>query len=104
MKKERTKSTKIAPDRGPGAACLPIIEPGRTTSLALRPKKKLAVGRSEENDVVLSSDELVSRRHACIRIGPSNTIEDLGSSNGTRLRGRTIESGRPHRFETGELI
>ena len=41
---------------------------------------------------VLVDHRSVSRRHACIRLSASNaTLEDLGSKNGTWLRGRRLE-------------
>lgn len=57
--------------------------------IALAPGENL-LGR-EENAVVWIDDAQVSRRHARIVIGESNAIlEDLGSRNGTRLRGEKI--------------
>jgi hypothetical protein len=51
------------------------------------------LGRSRDCDVVLD-DANVSRRHAEIRPGPHGwTIADLGSTNGTRVNGRTVKSG-----------
>lgn len=49
------------------------------------------LGRSRDCDVVLK-DSGVSRRHAEIRPAPSGwTIADLGSTNGVRLRGRSLQ-------------
>ena len=49
------------------------------------------IGRSRQCDVVLS-DPNVSRRHAEIRPrGGSWVLTDLGSTNGSRINGRTIE-------------
>jgi DNA-binding winged helix-turn-helix (wHTH) protein len=46
----------------------------------------------------------VSRRHARICIaGTDATLEDLDSSNGTGLRGQTLEAGR-HRLADGDEI
>jgi hypothetical protein len=48
------------------------------------------IGRSRECDVVLK-DSGISRQHAEIRPGPGGwTIADLGSTNGVRVRGRSI--------------
>jgi hypothetical protein len=51
------------------------------------------IGRSRECDVVLD-DSNVSRRHAEIRPagGDGWTIADLGSTNGVKVNGRTIQS------------
>jgi pSer/pThr/pTyr-binding forkhead associated (FHA) protein len=59
----------------------------------------LTIGRSAENDVVLD-DPLVSAHHARIEIDtpdgsqPVLTIEDLGSTNGTRVNGKDIHKYR----------
>ena len=57
--------------------------------IALEPGENL-IGRDREA-IVWIDDESVSRRHARISVGPEGaTIEDLGSKNGTYLRGRKI--------------
>jgi hypothetical protein len=56
----------------------------------LIPPSGAVIGRSRECDIVLE-DSGVSRRHAEIRPSPGGwTIADLGSTNGLKLRGRTI--------------
>jgi FhaA, N-terminal domain/FHA domain len=53
------------------------------------------VGRSRDCDVVLD-DVGVSRRHADIRPGPDGwTIEDLGSTNGLLVNGRSVRGRQP---------
>lgn len=53
------------------------------------------LGRDRESVVPLR-DSTVSRRHAVIRIaGCDALLEDLGSKNGTRLRGRRVKSACP---------
>ena len=54
-------------------------------------KKSVSLGRANTNDIILD-DPRVSRSHArmdCTAQGI--TLEDLGSSNGTRLNGFRIE-------------
>ena len=59
--------------------------------IALRPGENL-MGRDEEA-VVWIDDALVSRRHARIVIDEKGAVlEDLGSKNGTYLRGKRIEA------------
>jgi len=54
-------------------------------------KDRITIGRSKENDVVLT-DSSVSRRHAEIEKGQSGYfITDLGSYNQTKLNGEFIE-------------
>ncbi|TCO71756.1 FHA domain-containing protein [Chromatocurvus halotolerans] len=54
----------------------------------------LTVGRSDDCDITLPSSK-VSRQHARFRLAEDGvTVEDLGSSNGTRLNGRAIGSAQ----------
>lgn len=60
------------------------------------------VGRSRDCDIVLD-DSNVSRRHA--EISPSGrgwVIKDLGSTNGVRVNGRTVDG--PHPLEGGDRV
>lgn len=51
------------------------------------------IGRSEESEIVLL-DPGVSRTHAAIEVaGGKAHVRDLGSTNGTFLNGRRVESG-----------
>ena len=73
-----------------------------------QPDRRVAVGegvttlgRAEDNDVVLS-DLGVSRRHARLHIqGGRVQVEDLGSGNGTHIRGRRVER---ELIEAGEMV
>lgn len=60
------------------------------------------IGRGEDVDVVLPGAK-VSRRHARIRIeGQHVSLEDLGSKNGTFVRGERIVA--PERLADGDAI
>ena len=53
--------------------------------------RSIAIGRSPSCDIVLTEDQLVSRRHALLRSdGTTYTIVDLGSSNGTYVNDAEI--------------
>jgi hypothetical protein len=71
---------------------LTICSPGQTWRVRLNPQGTV-VGRNPDCDVVIDSPE-VSRRHAQILQTPSNQwmIKDLGSSNGTFVNGKRVES------------
>jgi hypothetical protein len=73
-------------------AILTICSPSQTWRIALNPQGTV-IGRNLNCDVVIDSRE-VSRRHAEIHLTPSNqwTIMDLGSSNGTFVNGKRVES------------
>ncbi len=53
----------------------------------------ITFGRSQGADVRID-DASVSRLHAALHVGQTFAIEDLGSSNGTRVAGRAIEAGK----------
>ncbi len=60
-------------------------------------KQPVTIGRDANSDVPLSTDDSVSRQHACIRpVGAEFVLEDLGSSNGTYVDGVPIISCRLH--------
>ncbi len=69
----------------------------------LVPGKQLVIGRSDECDIQVDVPAL-SRRHAMIRVGPPLTVEDLGSVNGTRLRGEKLVSGTRAQLRAGDAI
>lgn len=70
-----------------------IVEQGRTKSreVSLRSAETI-IGRAEGSGLRIASAE-VSRRHCVLRVrNDTVTIEDLGSSNGTQVNGRSIIS------------
>jgi hypothetical protein len=65
------------------------VPPNGVYSIAGRAR----IGRSEEGEIVLV-DPSVSRTHAVVEIDEGGAfVRDLGSTNGTFLNGRRIESG-----------
>jgi pSer/pThr/pTyr-binding forkhead associated (FHA) protein len=55
-----------------------------------RPNPPVVIGRHADSDFVID-DRTVSRRHAAIhREGPFWILEDLGSTNGTRVNGDRV--------------
>ncbi|MBN1204840.1 MAG: FHA domain-containing protein [Myxococcaceae bacterium] len=69
---------------GPGYFDTPYDLPEGVTSL----------GRADENDIVLGGD-LVSRKHARLHVaGDSLRIEDLGSRNGSRVNGQSLQGSQ----------
>jgi hypothetical protein len=74
-----------------GAAQLVIHEGTGARSVVIA-KETVTIGRLAECDVVVA-DTGASRRHAQIRLRDGRyTLTDLGSTNGTRLNGQTIQS------------
>ena len=53
--------------------------------------RSLAIGREKTNEIVLNLDKYISRRHARVLINdPDVFLEDLGSTNGTFVRGEKV--------------
>ncbi len=76
-----------------------VIDGGKTYPLEGR--GPWSIGRSEENDIVIS-DPNVSRRHARLsRLENGFIVEDLGSTNGTLLDGAPIDR---ERIEGGDKL
>jgi len=70
-----------------------VIYSGATVSrvYVLR-KEKIVIGRDPGCDLELDSMD-VSRRHALLRCSDADvTIEDMGSTNGTKINGEKVES------------
>src|SRR6185436_10247732 len=60
---------------------------------------RLVLGRGQDCDVRIDHSS-VSRRHVAIIVGDDGyAIEDLGSSNGTRVDDRKLGAGETMRFE-----
>jgi pSer/pThr/pTyr-binding forkhead associated (FHA) protein len=81
--------------------CLVFVSgpnPVSTVQLA----KKVSLGRSNENDVIVA-DPLISRQHAIIEsIGGGYQVTDLNSANGTFINDAPLTS--PARLHVGDLV
>ena len=92
-----------APDRGaglPAGDLLLVAGEGRLVTHALV-ANELVIGRAPECDVVVDHRAL-SRRHAVLRRGAQITIQDLGSTNGTRIHSGLLLGGEPAVLGPGE--
>ena len=75
-------------------------EPGRIYSLN---RQSITVGRTTQNDVLLASNT-VSRQHCRIDWADGHyRLEDLRSSNGTRLNGAEVQTAQLHHGDLIEL-
>jgi two-component system, NtrC family, response regulator AtoC len=72
-------------------------------SYPLESGKSLVLGRGQETDVRIEHTE-ISRRHMLLHTGPPIQVQDLGSSNGTTVRGSRLESFKPAEINAGEAI
>jgi pSer/pThr/pTyr-binding forkhead associated (FHA) protein len=55
--------------------------------------QQMTIGRQQDCDISIPSEE-ISRRHASVKPTPDGLmVEDLGSSNGTYINGKRLQSG-----------
>jgi hypothetical protein len=65
-------------------------------------KEEIFIGRELNNDVVISNSE-ISRKHAKLtKKNQHYFLEDLGSTNGTFVRGRRVN--KKYKLKSGDLI
>jgi serine/threonine protein kinase len=79
---------------GPAAVALPVcLLSGATGARIPLAKAITVIGRSDECDLVLKRPD-VSRRHCrIVRMADQVIVEDLGSSQGTRINGAAVARG-----------
>jgi hypothetical protein len=94
-----------APSR-PALALLWLDAGGEVVALPID-REEIVVGRAAECDVTLD-DPCVSRRHCVLRpVGEARgvvEIEDLGSSNGTKVNGRLLPERGRRLVREGDVI
>jgi transcriptional regulator with PAS, ATPase and Fis domain len=70
-------------------------------AFGLPERGEVAIGREAACEVVIDHEK-ISRRHAVIRLGDQWTVEDLGSRNGTQVRGSALSVGARVELAPGE--
>jgi len=90
-------------EQRPGHLQLMVISTGTFATHPLPDGSAVTLGRSNHCDVTVD-DESISRRHATLKMGETTTIEDLGSANGTVVRGNKLRPARPAVIAVGELV
>lgn len=93
----------LATSEGELGPRLLILQAGDVRAVALPTTGSLKVGRAEDADVRIDSDS-ISRRHAMLHIGDGLEVEDVGSSNGTKVGGQKIERNVRVQVAAGDLI
>lgn len=98
----RTVAAPAAP-----VALLDVLHPdGRHESVPV-PAAGLRIGRSRQsgNDLVLSDDPLVSKRHVRLAFAQGRlSLTDEGSTNGTRVRGAAVPAGAAWPLDDGDAV
>ncbi|HEX3766062.1 MAG TPA: sigma 54-interacting transcriptional regulator [Kofleriaceae bacterium] len=90
-------------DTPPGHLQLFVIGARTFATHPLQQAGTLTIGRSSQCDIEVD-DPSISRRHAILSLGDVVTIEDLGSANGTVVRGERVTFGLPAVISIGELV
>jgi len=81
-----------------------LVSEGTVVTTALPNKTPVIVGRANDADLRVANASL-SRRHAALHAARDRIeIEDLGSSNGTRIAGAKLEPRRRRPLGHGEVV
>src|SRR5262245_49084949 len=103
--RDRASTLRNTPAVNPakGKHGLLVIVNGVVSTHTLPELGEVRIGRARENDIQII-DASVSRVHAILRLGDAVSIEDVGSANGTRVRGTMIDAGIPVPVVLGEAM
>jgi DNA-binding NtrC family response regulator len=90
---------------GGGALHVTVMGPNVFETFPLPARGSVRIGRDEQAEVRIT-DDLASRLHARIDVDGAAelSVEDLGSSNGTFVRGERIEPGQRIALQPGEAV
>src|SRR5215831_3015047 len=93
----------------PEGARLVIFGEAEVMSIPLPERGAVRIGRGSPSEIVVE-DKAISRVHTMIGIEPTSDrgttfwVRDLGSSNGTRVRGRTLGADEKIALEPGDPV
>ena len=88
----------------PGRFRLAILEEGgKHSTHALPQSGSVSIGRSSATDISID-DPSISRRHLVLHAGAVPQAQDLGSANGTRIRGQRLQPGEIVQIVPGDVI
>ncbi|MEM9457761.1 MAG: helix-turn-helix domain-containing protein [Myxococcota bacterium] len=85
------------------ARCLLVVRQGQCQEVPLPAHGTCVLGRGHQADIVVD-DRSLSRHHLEFRVGPTLQVKELGSRNGTRLRGRPLPPGAPVDLLDGDVL
>ncbi|MDB4936028.1 MAG: Response regulator of zinc sigma-54-dependent two-component system [Labilithrix sp.] len=94
---------RTSPELADGEARVLFLWEGGTERRALPDGVIITVGRSSECDVRIDHPS-VSRMHARVIAGTPVRVEDLGSSNGVRVRGSLVTPRQPVVVNSGDVV
>jgi two-component system response regulator AtoC len=97
---DTTPFEPVREDVGVGADLLLVAGDGQLSTYELD-GGQVVIGRGADCDVVIDHRTL-SRRHAVLRPGAPTTVQDLGSTNGTRIAGALRHGGEAFALGPGD--
>jgi DNA-binding NtrC family response regulator len=100
---DSTFELATAPADASARPVVSLLWEGGTTTLTLPERDPCLIGRASDADIAIDSRS-ISRRHAQLHHANGFFIEDLGSANGTRVRGRTLTEGERVSVELNEPV
>ncbi len=102
---QETVRLQDKPDQGgrPRRYRLVVVNEAGSSSHALPATGHVVLGRGDEATLKLD-DAAASRKHAVLHMGPLVRLEDLGSANGTTVRGRKLGAGESVDVMAGDSI
>src|SRR5262245_23410896 len=101
---ELSQTLRSTEGESPARLWVTVIHGDSVATHPLPEQGTLEIGRAEECALCIDDPE-ISRQHARLFVERAGIeVEDLGSVNGTRLRGRRLEPGARERVHTGEVI
>jgi len=105
MRTDWETTLPVATLKGSGADDLRLVIVGNQVAAThqLPSTGTVSIGRSEDSTISIN-DPAISRRHALLHLNRVLTLEDLGSANGTYVRGSRIESGKTLQLEVGDVV
>ena len=120
VRQQAVAGQQLAPDGGarlgeaggvssPGYLLTGATGDGNTVSLEVSDSmvaSGVVIGRSPRNALLLIDDKTLSREHARLFDGPDGglSVEDLDTTNGTRVNGRQLEPGRVVPLRSGDTL
>ncbi|HEX3694336.1 MAG TPA: sigma 54-interacting transcriptional regulator [Polyangia bacterium] len=99
----RTMRAMEAYTDDPGILHLIVMGPNVFAMHPLPEQGTITIGRDESDDVRVDEAN-ASRHHARLHVGPTLQVEDLGSTNGTLVRGVRLSPGQRVAVQPGEAI
>jgi DNA-binding NtrC family response regulator len=82
---------------------LVLIGSSEAATYPLPDDGEVSIGRADHNDIQIDNPT-ISRRHARLHLGPILEVEDMGSGNGTLVRGCRVNPGERVPIKYGEPV